>query len=35
MNTQIKGQEGYKKNSIFDKMNEAQKMYDQFNWIIK
>ena len=35
MNTQIKGQQGYKKDNIFDKMNEAQKMYDQFNWIIK
>ena len=35
MNTQIKGQQGYKKDNIFDKMNEAKKMYDQFNWIIK
>ena len=35
MNTQIKGQEGYKKDNIFDKMNEAQQMYDQFSWIIK
>ena len=35
MNTQVKGQEGYKRDNIFDKMNEAQKMYDQFKWIIK
>ena len=35
MNTQIAGQHGYKKDNIFDKMNEAKQMYDQFNWIIK
>jgi hypothetical protein len=35
MNTQIKGQHGYKKDNIFDKMNEAEKMYDQYKWIIK
>ena len=35
MNTQIPGQEGYKKGEIFDKMNEAKGMYDQFKWIIK
>jgi hypothetical protein len=35
MNTQIKGQEGYKKNNIFDKMNEAKNLYDQYKWIIK
>ena len=35
LNTQIKGQQGYKKDNIFDKMNEAQQLYDQFNWIIK
>jgi predicted chitinase len=35
MNTQIKGQQGYKKDNIFDKMSEAQQMYDQFSWIIK
>ena len=35
MNTQIKGQQGYKKDNIFDKMNEAKQLYDQFNWIIK
>ena len=34
-NTQIKGQEGYKKDSIFDKMNEAKEVYNQFKWIIK
>ena len=35
MNTQIKGQHGYKKDDIFDKMSEAEKMYDQYKWIIK
>ena len=35
MNTQIKGQEGYKRNNIFDKMSEAEKLYDQYKWIIK
>ena len=34
-NSQIKGQEGYKKDSIFDKMNDAHKMYEEFKWIIK
>jgi hypothetical protein len=35
MNTQIKGQQGYKKDDLFDKMNEAKEMYDQYKWIIK
>jgi hypothetical protein len=35
MNTQIKGQNGYKKDNIFDKMNEAKNTYDEFSWIIK
>ena len=35
MNTQIKGQEGYKKDNIFDKMSEAKDIYDQYKWIIK
>jgi len=35
MNTQIKGQDGYKKDNIFDKMSESKQVYDQFNWIIK
>jgi hypothetical protein len=35
MNTQIKGQDGYKKDSIFDKMNEAEDLYSQYKWIIK
>ena len=35
MNTQIKGQHGYKKDNIFDKMSEASKLYDQYKWIIK
>ena len=35
MNTQIVGQQGYKKNDLFDKMDAAKKTYDQFKWIIK
>ena len=35
LNTQIKGQEGYKRDNIFDKMNEAKELYDQYKWIIK
>ena len=35
MNTQIKGQQGYKKDELFDKMNEAKNIYDQFKWIVK
>ena len=35
MNTQIKGQEGYKKDNIFDKMNQAEELYSQYKWIIK
>jgi len=34
-NTRISGQEGYKKDNIFDKINEAKNMYDQYKWIIK
>jgi hypothetical protein len=35
LNTQIKGQQGYKKDNIFDKMSEAEKLYSQYKWIIK
>jgi hypothetical protein len=35
LNTQIKGQEGYKRDNIFDKMSEAKELYDQYKWIIK
>ena len=35
MNTQIKGQLGYKEKESFDKLNEAKQLYKQFNWIIK
>ena len=35
MNTQVKGQTGYNKDNIFDKMTEADKMYKQYKWIIK
>jgi len=34
-NTKIRGQEGYKKDNILDKMNDAQQMYEQYKWIIK
>ena len=34
-NTQIKGQQGYKRNELFDKMTEAEKLYSQYSWIIK
>ena len=34
-NTRIRGQEGYKKDNILDKMDDAKQMYEQFNWIIK
>ena len=35
MNTKIKGQEGYKKDNIFDKIDDAQNLYNQYKWIIK
>ena len=35
MNTQVQGQVGYKKDSLMQQKTEAQKMYEQFNWIIK
>jgi hypothetical protein len=35
MNTQIKGQQGYKKDDIFDKMGAAEDLYSQYKWIIK
>jgi hypothetical protein len=35
MNTQIKGQIGYKEKDSFDKMREAKNIYDQYKWIIK
>ena len=35
MNTQVKGQIGYKKDNIIDKIDEAKKTYDEFMWIIK
>jgi hypothetical protein len=35
MNTQIKGQQGYKKDDIFDKMGAAEDIYNQYKWIIK
>jgi hypothetical protein len=33
--TRIKGQEGYKKDNILDKMSEAKSLYSQYKWIIK
>jgi hypothetical protein len=35
MNTRVSGQHGYRKDNILDKMTEAQKLYDQYKWIIK
>jgi hypothetical protein len=35
LNTRIQGQEGYKKDNIFDKMSEAADIYNQYKWIIK
>ena len=35
MNTKIDGQRGYKKDNIFDRMGEAESMYNQYKWIIK
>lgn len=35
MNTQIKGQHGYKEKEIFDKISEAKSLYEQYKWIIK
>jgi len=34
-NTRVKGQQGYKQDSILDKMTEAKDMYTEFMWIIK
>ena len=35
MNTQIKGQIGYKRNETFDRMKEFEDLYSQYKWIIK
>ena len=35
MNTQIKGQDGYKPNNTTDIMSEAKSYWDQYKWIIK
>jgi len=35
MNTQVKGQIGYKRDNILDKIDEAKNTYDEFMWIIK
>ena len=34
-NTRVKGQHGYKDDSILDKMTEAKNMYTEFMWILK
>jgi len=34
-NAQVKGQKGYKNDSVLDKMSEAKNLYDEFMWIIK
>ncbi len=35
MNTQIKGQDGYKPNNTTDIMSEAKSYWDEYKWIIK
>ena len=35
MNTQVKGQIGYKQDNALDKLNDAKDLYDQYKWIIK
>ena len=35
MDTRIKGQRGYTKDSILEQKSEAQKLYEQYKWIIK
>tara|TARA_R110000824_G_scaffold369080_2_gene558486 strand:+ start:538 stop:2127 length:1590 start_codon:yes stop_codon:yes gene_type:complete len=35
LNTTIPGQQGYKNDESFDKMNNAKKMYNDFGWILK
>ena len=35
MNTQIRGQQGYKSDNLFGKMSEAEDLYSQYKWIIK
>ena len=34
-NTKIRGQEGYKRDNILDKISDAKEMYQQYKWIIK
>ena len=34
-NTKIRGQEGYKRDNILDKISDAKEMYEQYKWIIK
>jgi len=35
MNTQVKGQIGYRSDNLADKVVDAKNLYDQFKWIIK
>ena len=35
MNTQIKGQDGYKQGNTTDIMSEAKSYWDEYKWIIK
>ena len=35
MNTKISGQQGYKKDGVFEQMSEAEQLYEQYKWIIK
>ena len=35
MNTQIKGQDGYKQDNVLDQIAEVKELYEQYKWIIK
>ena len=35
LNTTISGMQGYKRNEVYDNMNNAQQTYKEFGWIIK
>ena len=35
MNTQVQGQEGYRKGNVSDMVSEAKTHWEQYKWIIK
>jgi hypothetical protein len=35
MNTQVKGQDGYKQDNVLDQIAEVKELYEQYKWIIK